>query len=296
MTARIVVTLTAFLMLSVFAAAAGETPEKLVQRPVLEEALFFELPELDSGSHVLEASVFVDDALRVTEVLELLSAAPGTAPAAELLAFHPDVRTELLALDGSRVRFEIAVDGEPVADVTLEELRAKTAESRDWGFTPVELNLIAPTAEVAAASGGPGSLTCQEECAEVHQRCESSCGVPPAEDCLQRCDFDYTQCLNACAAPPPCPTTREYTVVTTVSATYVGPSRCLEDHLVRFRGRVYDRLYRTDKATRYRETTNCDGTKTTQVIGVSYNSYYCWARSPFSCSPYASNFGYLICL
>jgi hypothetical protein len=104
----------------------------------------------------------------------------------------------------------------------------------------------------------------------------------------EQCDAQRDSCLNYCAS---CPTTREYTTSTITGTQATGRNGCYEDHIYFYSGKRYAEYRVTERRDTYRETTNCDGTKTTTLIGTGSISYYCWARDPIaSCSNYAPNY------
>ena len=91
------------------------------------------------------------------------------------------------------------------------------------------------------------------------------------------CDEGRDNCLNYCATnpPPPCPSTRDYTISTIVNASTIFynygcywsftyyPKQAVTFDQWRYR-------YRFDN---YRETTSCNGSKTTQLLSSNYSSY-----------------------
>jgi hypothetical protein len=128
---------------------------------------------------------------------------------------------------------------------------------------------------------------CEDQCYQDYYNCPCfdywSCAA---------CDNQINQCLSYCAS---CPSNRDYTTSTITGTQATGRNGCYEDHIYFNSGKRYAEYRVTERRDTYRETTNCDGTKTTTLIGTGSISYYCWARDPIaSCSNYAPNY-LLIC-
>jgi hypothetical protein len=100
------------------------------------------------------------------------------------------------------------------------------------------------------------------------------------------CDDQINSCLSYCST---CPSTRNYTTTTVVSRQSTGRNGCYEDHIYLNVGRRYAEYFTTQRLDTYRETTNCNGTKTTTLLSSTNSSYYCWVRDAIaSCSPFVT--------
>ncbi len=80
------------------------------------------------------------------------------------------------------------------------------------------------------------------------------------------CDDQRDQCLQACAL---CPSTRDYSTTTVLSRSYTNRNGCFQDHLYLGGGRRYYEYYTRERTNIYRETTQCNGTKSTQLLSSS---------------------------
>lgn len=129
---------------------------------------------------------------------------------------------------------------------------------------------------------------CEEECNLNYWSCSDNCGPFGGALCEQQCVDAQNACLAHCSN---CPSTREYTTSTITGRQATGRNGCYEDHIYFYSGKRYLEYLTSERRDTYRETTNCDGTKTTTLIGTGTISYYCWARDPIaSCGNYAPNY------
>lgn len=114
---------------------------------------------------------------------------------------------------------------------------------------------------------------CQQSCGTQYDVCSASCGG--MYGCEESCQNQLDSCWAAC---PPCPTTRDYSTITVLSRTYTNRNGCYQDHLYLTGGRRYYEYYTKERKNTYRETTQCDGSKSTQLLSSSTYNYYCWVR------------------
>lgn len=129
---------------------------------------------------------------------------------------------------------------------------------------------------------------CEEQCNLDYWTCSDNCGPFGGALCEQQCVDTQNSCLAHCTT---CPSTRDYTTTTPLGATATGRSGCYEDLYDFIGGQRYAEYFYRQRITTYRETTSCNGTKTTTVLSTYDNNFYCWVRDPIaSCSPYALNF------
>ena len=122
---------------------------------------------------------------------------------------------------------------------------------------------------------------CNQECYDNYHAC-------PCFDywSCASCDEQITNCLNYCST---CPSTRNYTTTTVVSRQSTGRNGCYEDHISLNSGKRYAEYFTTQRLDTYRETTACNGTRTTTLLSSTSSSYYCWVRDPIaSCSPFVT--------
>ncbi len=128
-------------------------------------------------------------------------------------------------------------------------------------------------AAVILATAVRADEACVNDCIDQRNYCDSQCGD---YWCYELCEQQYNACYDSCQY---CPTTRDYTVITPISRTDQQVTSCII-HNTSF-------LYlEQDNIKVYRETTQCNGSKSTQLL-QNYNTspYYCWATNHASCSP-----------
>lgn len=293
-----------------FLAAVSAHPESVATRILAEtplaassDLLLVDLSaDLQGGVHRVDfEAVGSSGGVIARESVNLPSGLPEGVRCLEVFSTQPGTVKALLGGAYGRsdeVLVRLSIDGVEQPVLTLRDLQLGTEQLLKEEAIPFPITVRIEGAggsldSGAQALGAAATLTCEDVCWLYYDQCESGCGTPPAEECLQRCDASLESCLEGC---PVCPSTRDYTVVVPFSETYLGPTQCRENYLSFGSGRLYDRINRTDKATLYRETTYCDGSKTTVVVSVSYPSYVCWRPGFPGCYPYGSIFGYFLCL
>lgn len=128
---------------------------------------------------------------------------------------------------------------------------------------------------------------CEEQCNLDYWTCSDTCGPFGGALCEQQCVDAQNACLHHCTQ---CPSTRDYSQATFLGATATGRNGCFEDLADFTGGQRYAEYFYRQRITTYRETTSCDGSKTTVVLSTFDNNFYCWVRDPIaSCSPYGLN-------
>ncbi len=129
---------------------------------------------------------------------------------------------------------------------------------------------------------------CEEQCGLDYWTCSDNCGAFGGALCEQQCVDAYNSCIHRCRS---CPSTRDYSTSIMLSKQLTQPYKCLEEYANAGRGYRFDEYYVRYKVTNYRETTNCDGTKTTVVLSSYNTAGSCWKQVTFpnnTCSPYSS--------
>ena len=272
--------------------------------------------DLPEGPNRLQTVLWTDDRLLAEESLDLAiprrpiagqsREAEPRIEAVELLGFQPRLRERVLALaadPAQRVDATMTLNGEVWKTVSLAELRTASARLQRVGFRPLDARpeVVTPErvpkrARLDHGFAAAQSPACVQQCGQAQLACESDC-VPETFECLDYCSGEYDGCVAACPATCTGPTVRDYNELTPVSFTYLGPTRCY-DHPLTHRI-LWDRGRLQQKITRYRETTQCNGTVTTVVLSTHFPApLTCWAKGvPIrSCSPAAgSALNILVC-
>jgi hypothetical protein len=116
---------------------------------------------------------------------------------------------------------------------------------------------------------------CDEQCSADYWTCSDNCGPFGGSLCEQQCSDALSVCLYHCGQ---CPSTRDYSTTTVLSRSYTNRNGCYQDHLYLSGGRRYYEYYTKERKNNYRETTQCNGSKSTQLLSSSTYNYYCWVR------------------
>ena len=257
-----------------------------------DHLLLLELP--DPADHRLELEVRY---LVGEEILfaERLITAPvdaadlaGSAPVAvELLAWHPQVRQQILAraADGDRVTVQVGAGTAPILSTTVFDLLLAARVLRRGELVTPQTRSVVLADALSTGPTGQSFLvtkgTCEDTCYREFRSCESDCGID--DQCIWYCELVRDHCLLDCETCTE-PTIEEWTTTTLVSWTYYGPTEC--DGPLHGTGKEARWGYMKLKYTDYRKTTYCDGTSTTEVIGVSYWEGFCWRLFfIYQCSP-----------
>jgi len=266
------------------------------QQEVAQDLLFFELQGPGGLDRLLGVSYSVNGDLLFTERIELRQPESETSPsdgtravAVELLAWHPEIRGRLLEANsrGSLVTVIVSpLDGSSFSFV-LEELITHSHELQAAGLraapnrSEVIFSAISLPARSPSESGSSLSAksTCEEDCDYDLYLCEFDCGgTGYDEQCYYNCDLQYQWCLDDCQGCTE-PTIEQWTESQVISNVYIGPAVCRGNP--GFTGIVAEYRYLKIKYTTYRKTTYCDGSSTTEVIGVTYYDGNCWALTGF---------------
>lgn len=312
---RAVVALTLFAVLALPTMAAAASANMLTAHPgqthdageLARDLLFLQLDTPPVGqAQTWTVEYRVDGALVFSESLEaaLLEAPAENRPAVlELLAWHPQVREHLLraSRNGAEVTIDVTHDG-ATRRMTLDAVVTRTHELQELGPMPAKHRSEALFQKSARRPADSNSLTskakdpgCINQCWAEYDQCEDYCSQygGGAEDCYERCDADFQSCTDACPDVCTGPTVREYSDTVPAGFNYIGPSRCLTWGFFNY---IYDYGTFVLKTTDYRETTYCDGSKTTEVLGVTYTYINCWLRSYQDCYyPVGDAFYYYTC-
>src|SRR6185295_13666460 len=276
------------------AAEGAELLQALSKRPtVASDLLLIELPAgTPAGRHDLDATFFARGKRLFTERLAFETVRGGGARTIELLAWHPQMRAEVLKLaqqPDSDVKVTVVLDaGSRV--LPLQRLLDQTKVLQQIGFEPLATRLQGgPAAPDIGGLFAKDQAECLQSCSDVYDQCTYGCSVYA---CIQECQYNYNVCASYC--PPDCtgPTVREYTVTSYVSYVPVGESCFYESIFHPNDGTRYVLLYVTKKHETHRETTYCDGSKTDEVIEVTYSNSYCWVSAVSSCSPPSGGYAY----
>lgn len=233
------------------------------------------------GDRQLTVRYEIDGAPFFKEVLHYRTISVDDPQAVELLAWFPSKRRELIARPADSVSIVLEPESGPGRLLTLADARSETSD-----LTRARVELLATRSEAAPTGTETVDFlfeaatdSCVDDCYWYYDRCESSCGTPPAEDCLQRCDSDLQQCLSNCDT---CPSERLWTETVLVTS-YITGIECLPSYPGGSQLEEYYREYRQYKKTTYRETTACDGTVTTEVVGFTYVPGECWKPRYWLC-------------
>jgi hypothetical protein len=251
-----------------------------------EDLILFELPAVIlPGPHELEASWLVRGKRHFVERLAFDIETMGPGQVIELLAWHPEKRAEILALGRkpkSQVQVSVKLDGEHLRLLPLERLYARTEALAHAGSTPIVTRRVQEDSGALAGLFEKTQAECLDSCYNQYQDCLATCDYGCYYDRV--CDRDYDDCQARC--PPDCtgPTVREYTLRINQWARWVTWN-CYDNRWYPYSPILYDKNEVYDKLETHRETTQCDGTKTNEVIAVNYETYYCWDPRYVSCSP-----------
>ena len=147
----------------------------------------------------------------------------------------------------------------------------------------------------AAQPASAADPVCVSGCQANYDSCVAECGSFGTFWCYDDCDNQYNTCYYGCTL---CPSTRDYSTTTVLSQQHTGLKLCLEESpFANYGFKFWEYLIRY-RVTNYRETTQCDGTKTTTVLSTSDNQTFCMEKSPFPndyCSPYQPRTGFNFC-
>lgn len=136
---------------------------------------------------------------------------------------------------------------------------------------------------------------CVSACQANYDYCVAQCGSFGTFWCYDDCDTQYFACYEPCTF---CPSTRDYSTTTILSSQHTGLKLCLEESPFANSGFKFWEYFIRYRVTNYRETTQCNGTKTTTVLSTTDHQTYCMEESPFltdTCSPYLPRTGFNFC-
>lgn len=264
------------------------------EQTLAEDLLFVELSGPGGVDQVLDATYAVNGEIVFSERIsfhepdQLEATKREESPAAlELLAWHPEVRQYLLqrATLGELVTVTLYPHDDSASTQSIEGLLQRSHELQQLGLRPAanKSTIISPasiTLDDEAQDVQRPSLSqksaCEDQCDEEHWWCEGGCSGDP--QCLYWCDVQYQSCLEDCEGCTG-PWINEWEESQVISNVYIGPSFCYGEP--GFSGVVADYIYLKIKYTTYRKTTYCDGSSTTEVIGIRYYDQNCWLWGGF---------------
>jgi len=287
----------------------SQQPDANTHADLALDLLFVELTAPAVGEPLsIQAEYYVDEVLVFSETLKavMLEEAADRPSVVELLAWHPEIRHRLLsaANRGAEVSIDVTYSGTSMHR-SLAEVVARSHELQEMGpmlakhrSTVTFPNTPRPALDLGLQPifGQAQDPVCVDGCWSEYYDCLDYCdaiGGPGEEECTDHCKFNRNSCLDNCPEVCTGPTTRDYSDTVVAGFQYTGPSRCLTWLFYNY---YFDYGLLTLKTTTYRETTYCDGSKTTVVLSVSYSSYYCWLRSYQGCSyPVGDSLYYFTC-
>ncbi len=287
------------------AGAIGPSPEEWARflaadarykEAVDSKPLFVRVP---TGAREVRFQVQVGGRSYLDEVVTLEEHAAREGAAVELLARDPQRLERLYALSANRVlpvSVNTSVDGKAGRRFDFAELVAHNRAIKLEGLRPVvgessvtlHASEPAPSANTGRASVSQPDGPCQDQCWWEYQSCLDNCqtcpGCPlplasqrlPMPECSY-CYNDYNWCLSTCG--PSC-TPGQVLSQTTYSesqlvAIYGYNWECLSPWWNPSVGDWYQWTEWVYKTTTYRRTEYCQAPTTTEVIGISYSSFYC---------------------
>jgi hypothetical protein len=273
---------------------------------VADNLLFVELSGPGGVDQVLDASYAVNGEVVFSERItfhepaqpEVTQREEGPA-ALELLAWHPEVRQYLLerATLGERVTATLYPQDNSARTQSIGGLLQRSHELQRLGLRPAanQSTVLSPSAitlDDEAQDVQRPSLSrksaCEDQCQYQLWTCESDCGGDP--QCEYWCGQQYQYCMEDCQGCTG-PSIQEWEESQVISYVYLGPSVCYGQP--GFSGVVSDYSYLKIKYTTYRKTTYCDGSSTTEVIGIRYYDQNCWLWNGFC--PQATGYVSPIC-
>lgn len=241
----------------------------------------------------LRVEVLEQGRVVIRQTVELPSVLPEGATV-EVLVDHPRQREDLqkreLAQPGS-IRLSIWHGGRPLEELALGELEeirlARASREQTTVGTTKRIDFLVGSLlrRVSAMSHEQGrDPVCVQGCQEQRDSCYLDRCEPQVGGC-GFCETYYESCVNSC---PKCPTTRDYSTTTVTGQTFFSPTACFYGFALA-EGRRHEFSYRTLRSRFWRETTNCDGSKTTVLLNTVNWAEYCWQQFNVSCSPAGHN-------
>lgn len=248
------------------------------------DLLLYGLPaKMPAGHHEMEVAFRKQAKLLVVEKLAFETTRGERARAVELLAWHPKQRVKILRMTTdptSAVEVSVALDGRQTV-LPLESLIIQTGMLLQENAELVHARMETPATQPFLAKDAHDD--CVADCYNTYYACSDPC---TDYACIQDCQYWFNQCYYGCPPGCPGPSVRNYSTVSLVSSTWYG-SDCYKQPFPDTGNWQYDKYYRVYHVDNYRETTQCDGSKTTELIS-SYNyGEYCLTKYPYpwgSCS------------
>lgn len=130
---------------------------------------------------------------------------------------------------------------------------------------------------------------CVEECGLTYWACSDNCGAFGGALCEQNCTDAYNACVNQCSQ---CPTYRDYSTLQYINKTDTNSTTCVKNTAINdATGYIYKIFTTHFLRYNWRETTQCNGTKSTQLLStapVDGTCYFKKAGSNNLCSPFST--------
>lgn len=121
--------------------------------------------------------------------------------------------------------------------------------------------------------------SCQDECLATYEACSRDCLGGNFYGCEETCQNNLGICLQTC---PSCPTTRTYTQTSILgSQLNFFQEGCFNTRWNNTIPRAFENYTVQYRQQTFRETTACNGSKSTVLIGDSTFSDICWKRPVF---------------
>lgn len=145
-------------------------------------------------------------------------------------------------------------------------------------FRPGWLFLTALMPFLVTGTVAHAQSSCQDQCLANYDSCSQNCLGGNFYGCDETCQNTLDSCLTVC---PACPTTRTYTQLSILS-TQLNPFQegCFNTRSNNTLPKAFDHYTILTRKQTFQETTACNGTKSTVLIGDTTSSSNCWDR-PF---------------
>jgi len=262
------------------------------------EVLFYDLDgDFIREGRTLTFNITADGAPLFQETIQLQPLAFERV-AVEALARNPramEVLFDLHQSGGVAIEFEVAIDGKPLETVSFAELRERNGLLiQSESFSPwsgeSKLDLLRAKKNAEEPNHNPATeATCEQQCNAEYEDCAlyyCGSGTVFCDPCLTI----LAECLDDCP-PPQCQDPKS--VSTSTSTQFLGSTyqglQCMDSIFYGQPSEYYEVLLNNYKETTTRRTEYCDGSVTTEVIGVNYFSVVCYRPTYWQCS---FGFGY----
>ncbi len=117
---------------------------------------------------------------------------------------------------------------------------------------------------------------CVDECGLTYWACSDNCGAFGGALCEQNCTDAYNACVNQCSQ---CPTYRNYSTEQYINKTE-KPAKCIKNRQINDATGYFYREFTTHYLRyNWRETTQCNGTKSTQLLSTVPFDGLCYLKA-----------------